>query len=69
MWHWMLSVFNALFGGMALGTVLGVLLPDINTINTTLPLIGLPLTLLGGSFVTVKSLIWPLFLLSYLSPV
>ena len=65
----MLSVFNALFGGMALGTVLGVLLPNIKEINNSLPMVALPLTLLGGAFVSIRSLPWILFILSYFSPI
>ncbi len=68
-WLWLLSVFNSLFGGMALGTVLGVLLPSIKEINNSLPMVALPLTLLGGAFVSVRSLNWLLFVLSYLSPI
>ena len=65
----MLTTFNALFGGLALGSVLGVLMPDLKTINTMIPMVALPIVLLGGSFASVKSFIWPLFLISYLSPV
>lgn len=68
-WLLLLSVFNCLLGGMSLGTILGVMLPDMETANLALPLVGLPLVMLSGAFVSIRSLLWPLFLLSYLSPV
>ena len=69
LWVWSFSVFNAFLSGMAIGSILGVLLPDLRSINSAMPLVALPLVLVGGSFVTVRSLIWPLFLISYISPV
>ncbi len=68
-WVWAFSVFNAFVSGMALGSVLGVLMPDLRSINSAMPVFSMPLVLVSGAFVTIKSLIWPLFLFSYLSPV
>jgi len=68
-WIIVLCVFNGLLGGMAMGVILGVMLPNLETVSLALPIVGLPLVMLTGAFVSVKSLIWPLFILSYLSPV
>ena len=68
-WVYAFTILNALLAGMALGSVMGVIMPNLKTINAAMPLFALPLVLVSGSFVTVRSLIWPLFLFSYLSPV
>lgn len=54
---------------MALGSVLGVMLPDLRSINSAISLFALPAVSICGAYATVKSLVWPLFLLSYLSPI
>ena len=69
LWVMAFCVCNALLSGMALGSVLGVVLPNLKAINSAMPIFAMPLVLTCGAFVTVRSLIWPLFLFSYLSPV
>jgi ABC-type multidrug transport system permease subunit len=68
-WSILLSVFNCLLGGMALGTILSVIMPSLESVNLILPIVASPLVMLMGSFVSVKSLNWVLFLFSFLSPV
>lgn len=68
---WMLAftVFNGLLCGLAMGSMAGVIAPDLKTLSAINPLVTLPNMLVAGSFVTVRSLTWPLFLMSYLTPV
>jgi len=53
LWVWLFSVFVSFLSGMAIGSILGVLLPDLRSINSAMPIVALPIVLVGGSFVTV----------------
>lgn len=52
-WIILFCVFNALFSGMALGSVLGVIFPNLKAINSAMTIFSMPLVLVCGAFVTV----------------
>lgn len=69
LWALGFTVGNGLISGLAVGSMVGVLAPNLKTVSAISPLITLPNMLVIGSFVSVRSLTWPLFLLSYMTPV
>lgn len=69
LWGLALTVGTGMLCGLAVGSMAGVIAPDLKTVSAVVPMITLPNMLVAGSFVTVRSLTWPLFLLSYITPV
>ncbi len=67
-WFWYFLNFGTYFAGSAIGSIVGVLMPDQTAITTSIPIFAIPMVLLSGAFASVKNMIWPLFLLSYLDP-
>lgn len=69
LWVLAFTVGNSLLCGLAVGSVAGVLSPNLKTVSSIMPMITLPNMLVAGSFVSVRSLTWPLFLISYMTPI
>lgn len=69
LWSYAFTIGNSYVFGLASGSVTGVFAPNLKTIASINPLLTLPNMLLAGSFVSARTLTWPLFLLSYLTPI
>ncbi len=66
-WFWYFTVIGNYLGGAALGNFIGVIAKRKEDINTIIPLVALPLFAISGFFVAVKSMTWPLRILSFIS--
>jgi ABC-type multidrug transport system ATPase subunit/ABC-type multidrug transport system permease subunit len=61
-------VFGSFLGGIALGTLVGVIVPKIENIGAAIPIIALPMFLVAGFLAAVKTMAWPLRIFSFISP-
>lgn len=68
-WYLLLSYLGAFIGGGSIGLLLGILADKLEDVGALFPVFILPQFIVAGFFANVKNMTWPLYLLSFISPI
>ncbi len=68
-WIWAMYMFIGWMGGAAIGMFISMIVNSVEDTGPFLPLVVLPQVVIAGFFANIKTIGWPLFLFSYITPV
>lgn len=68
LWYWAFSFIGSFLGGGAFGMILGVASESIDELGTLAPSILLPQLVVAGYFANVRTMTWPLYIFSFITP-
>ena len=69
LWQLAYSYIGAFIGGGGLGLILGIVANKIEDVGALFPVFILPQFIVAGFFANVKNMTWPLYILSFISPI
>lgn len=67
-WIWAIFFFVGFMGGSAIGMLMTMMVNKIEDTGPVTPLMIIPQIVVAGFFASIKTITWPLFILSFISP-
>ena len=68
LWYWLFIFLGSFLGGGAFGMLMGVIAQRIETLGALVPALVLPQLVVAGYFAAVETMVWPLYIYSFVSP-